>query len=215
VTGIVYISKKVAMFFFGFVIDIQRFYRLKLSDEKKSYTSLMGYTLSVVVLIGCMIFCSALLVFACMFSVNNDYSRTSIIIHNALQVHLSIAIQKAIGITLLYVDHFHMNIYANNHHFLTIGAFFCESLVRDGKQYYHYQRSFCNHFIVVDYVVTMEYADKMGWISKTIDINPMVNGDPPSSFANRLTVVTKRISDTKSIEIMATTINEPLLNQTL
>ena len=54
-------------------------------------------------------------------------------------------------------------------------------------------------------------AEKMGWvISKSIEINPMtkeINADNNSAnnFANRLTVVTKRISDIKSIETVTTT----------
>ena len=134
-----------------------------------------------------------------MFSVKNDYSRESFIIHNAVQVHLSIAIQKAIAIMLLFVDRFHINVSLKNFHLITIGAYFCESLVRDDKQYYHSRRSFCN-FIVVDYVVTMEYANEKGWvINKNIETNPIVRIDPDeksaNAFSNRLTIVTKRISD--------------------
>ena len=205
VTGIVYISKRVAMFFFSHVIDIQRYYRLQVLDFKteSKQISWTGYILSLVVLTGCMIFCSALLVLACMFSVQNDYSRESVIIHNALQVHLSVAVQEAIAIVLLYVDRFHINISFRSHSIITIGAFFCESLVRDSKQYYHCRRSFCK-WIVVDYVVSMKYADEKGWvISKNIEINPLVRVDPDekaaNDFANRLTVVTtRRISDSSS-----------------
>lgn len=124
-TGIAYVSKKVAIIIIGYVIDMQRFYRLKLIDGNlNNDIPLMGYALSIVVVFISIVFCSALLVFACFFSVSNGYSRTSIIVHNALQVHLSIAIQKAVSIMLLYVDHFHINVSFNNHHFITIGAFF-------------------------------------------------------------------------------------------
>lgn len=174
VTGIAYISKRIAMFCFSYVIDTQRYYRLKMHDTALEESPWIGYILSLIVLFSCMIFCSVLLVLACMFSVHNDYSRESIILHNALLVHLALIVQKAIAIMLLYVDRFHINVSVGGHNLITVGAFFCESLVRDNRGYYHSQKSFCN-IIVVDYVVTMKYADTKGWIiHEDIEVNPII-----------------------------------------
>jgi hypothetical protein len=107
---------------------------------------------------------------------------------------------------LLYVDRFHINVSVGGINLITVGAFFCESLVRDNRGYYHSQRSFCN-IIVVDYVVTMKYAEAKGWIiHEDILVNP-------------INTSAKRLSDTdEMIKLsrisMVTTVTESIYKRT-
>lgn len=173
------------MVFFRKVIDNHRYYRVQL----QSSNTWMAFTVSILSLLWCMTFCSILLVIASIFSDESSYTRESIIIHNALQVHLSIAIQQLFLIVLLYIDRFHFNIsvYNGRYHIFTIGGYFCESLVRDDKQYYHWQKKLFKNFIIIDYVTSMNYAEEKGWIKEN---NWNVTNPIRDDINDRLTVIT-------------------------
>lgn len=113
-----------------------------------------------------MVFCSVLLVIACMFSVEREYSKYSMIWRNAVQVHLSLALHQVIVTVLLYVDNFHINVSLNNgrFNFITIGAYFCEVIVATKENYYHCQQKYLKNFIIIDYVVSMKHAKEKGWV---------------------------------------------------
>ena len=170
--------------------------KLKNKNDSKIW---LGFLLSLSVLLGSLMFCSILLVVACMISTDSDYSRESMIIHNALQVHFAIAIQRLGLYVLLYVDQFHINISLNNGkiHVFTIGAYFCESLVRENKEYYHRKKSLFNNAIILDYVVTMQYAYERGWEqNQFVTSNPMdKDAFEQRKFANRLTLTTKLLDE--------------------
>lgn len=118
------------------------------------------------------------------------------ILRYALQVHLVTAIEELIFIALLYINwcHFNISLLSGKFRLVTVGALFCELLIENGTEYYHYQRNTFNGLVIVDFVVTISYAQQKDWI-KTEEkvINPMrkttkeVNND---SDINRISMVT-------------------------
>ena len=189
--GITAISKKVARTIFAYVIRINRYYRLKKGSHFASIAALF-------LLLGCFVFCSVTLVLACMFSVDNSYSRVDMILRYALQVHFVTAVEELLFIALLYISWYHLNVSLLNGKFrlATVGALFCELLVENGTEYYHYQKSIGNGLIIIDYVVTMDYAEQNNWIKTELKVtNPMVDVTLLSSDKNseihRISIVTK------------------------
>jgi hypothetical protein len=189
--GITFISKKVARAIFAYVIGINRHYRIK---ERSQLASIVALFL----LLGCFVFCSVTLVLACMFSVDNSYSRVDMILRYALQVHFVTAVEELLFIALLYISWYHLNVSLLNGKFrlATVGALFCELLVENGTEYYHYQKSIGNGLIIIDYVVTMDYAEQNNWIKTELKVtNPMIDvtslSSDKNSEINRISIVTK------------------------
>ena len=113
--------------------------------------------------------------------------------HNAVQIHLSMTVQQFLLTLLLYFDNFHFNISVNSGrtHLITIGASFCEKIIMNSDEYYHWQKIFFNE-IVIDYVVTLKYAKEKGWDSSNFAVsNPMSNKIESDTSTNRITIVTK------------------------
>jgi hypothetical protein len=75
----------------------------------------------------------------------------------------------------------------------TLGALFCELLVEQGTDFYHYQKSIGNGFIIIDYVVTKDYAERNEWIKTELKVtNPMASLSSDKTLEiNRISMITK------------------------
>jgi len=138
-----------------------------------------------------------------MFSDSENYSRWDMIWHNIVQVYVSLAVQRLVIIMLLYVDSFHFNIAlcSGRFHFLTIGAYFCESLLHQNVEYYHWQQCIFGKTIIIDYVVTSEHAQQKGWVTP----------DSSNEFTDRISMITvKRISSNSEEYVVTTKSKIPL-----
>jgi hypothetical protein len=194
--GIKCMSKSVARAVFEYVIGINRQYRLKASSASRSHLASIA---AFVLLLGCFVFCSVTLVLACMFSVDNSYSRVDMIIRYALQVHFVTAVEELVFIALLYISWYHLNIslFSGKFRLITLGALFCELLVENSTEYYHYQKIIGNGLVIIDFVVTMDYAQQNDWIKTDLKVsNPMIDKQPNeveinNSEINRISVITK------------------------
>ena len=89
-------SRYLAFIFFGKFIELNRRYRLNLKNDSSSW---FGFVISFSIVFICMLFCSILLVIACMFSEDKRYE---LIWHNFVFVHLIIFFQRWIIIVLLF-----------------------------------------------------------------------------------------------------------------